>query len=507
MSDQYAPGERPPRRIWRPGSIVGDRFLQRSILLALVAFVFAAALATVIPKTAADVTIDGNSAALRPLSPPAAAIVPVPTDTPSLRLVQSSDPTATLTPPPTRAADPAPSVWANVVSVPTADGPSPIANAWVTAAGTLLQTDAEGRFSLPDSVDEASIIAPGYWPARASSSSDEPIVLQPLEVRAVFLPYEKLWDEQHLRWALDLADAGTITAIVIDIKEEGGAVLPLVASAATHDIDAVVDPGTDIAAFLQALADRGIYRIARLVTFLDGRFARAHPDAALLTRGGEVFVDDSGLSWLDPANPTARAYNAEIAANAAALFDEVQFDYIRYPGNRRLRVTEETTPEQRTQAVTAFTAIAARTVHRAGAAVSFDLFGQTTVVTVEDSIGQIWEEIAAHADYLSPMVYPSTWVPGRFGIAYPPAEPGFVVQTSVSAGVDRLDAFTAHVRPWLQDFHDYQEQQLPYYALEVKAQIDAAHAAGADGFMLWDPSLNYATSILDALRDEAANVD
>ncbi len=126
------------------------------------------------------------------------------------------------------------------------------------------------------------------------------------------------------------------------------------------------------------------------------------------------------------------------------------------------------------------------------------------MVTIEDSIGQIWEAMAVHADYLSPMVYPSTWPSGRFGFAYPPAWPGEVVQSSVQSGVDRLGESNAHVRPWLQDFHDYQAQELPYRTLEVRAQIDGAAAAGGDGFMLWDPSLNYARGALAALRDAAA---
>ena len=507
MLDLNPPRERRSRHIWQLGSILDDRFLHRSILLALVSFLVAALLTTVIPRSAADISVGGPTSALRPPPPPRADVLPAPIDTPSPPLVLPTDPLQALAPSRALGAPPAPPNWSRIVVAPAADGPNPIANAWVSAAGSLLQTDAEGRFSLPGSVNEATVIAPGYWPAHISSDADGPTILQPLEVRAVFLPYEKLWDEQHLRWAIGLADAGLITAIVIDVKEEGGGVLPLVASPRAQEIGAVVDPGTDIAAFLQALAERGIYRIARLVTFLDGRFARAHPESALLTRGGNIFVDGSGLSWLDPANPAARAYNAELAANAASLFDEVQFDYIRYPGNPRLRVSEETTPDERTSAVTDFTAMAAGTVHRSGAAVSFDLFGQTTVVTVEDSIGQIWEEIAAHADYLSPMVYPSTWVAGRFGLAYPPASPGIVVRTSVGSGVERLDGLSAHVRPWLQDFHDYQDQELPYHALEVKAQIDAAQAVGADGFMLWDPSLNYAVSVLAALRDEATPLD
>jgi hypothetical protein len=494
--------------------LVHRRFLHGPLLLAVITFFTAALLTVVIPKTAADGPITGSTSAIIPpsqLALPDPVADPVAPDTPTLALVEPPDtaPDPALRPvlAPVLTAPPALIAWTRVVLTPEIDGTSPLANAWISGDGQLLQTNTEGEFTLPGTATDATVVAPGFWPARISSGADGPTVLQPLEVRAVFLPYEKLWDPQNLDWAIGLADAGLITAIVIDVKEEGGGVLPIVANAESQQIDAVVDTGTDIASFLQALEDRGIYRIARLVTFLDGRFARAHPESALQTQDGSIFVDESGLGWLNPANSAARTYNAEIAANAAALFEEVQFDYIRYPGNPRLRVTQETTPAERTSAVTDFTAMAADTVHRIGAAVSFDLFGQTTVVTVEDSIGQIWEEIAAHADYLSPMVYPSTWVVGRFGLAYPPAEPGIVVRASVGQGVERLEGFTAHVRPWLQDFNDYQEQLLPYRALEVKAQIDAAASVGADGFMLWDPSLYYAVSVLAALRDEAAAPD
>jgi hypothetical protein len=102
------------------------------------------------------------------------------------------------------------------------------------------------------------------------------------------------------------------------------------------------------------------------------------------------------------------------------------------------------------------------------------------------------------------MVYPSTWTPGWFDLAYPPANPRRVILNSVASAVARLQPFpTVAVRPWLQDFHDYQEQKLFYGATEVRIQIEASAEAGGQGFMLWDPSLNYQIELLRSMAAAA----
>jgi hypothetical protein len=133
---------------------------------------------------------------------------------------------------------------------------------------------------------------------------------------------------------------------------------------------------------------------------------------------------------------------------------------------------------------------------------AIDTFGQTTMILHDGGIGQVLEDLAPFLDYYSPMVYPSTWTPGWFGLDYPPSDPFRVVSQSVAQAVARLAPFeSVIVRPWLQDFHDYQEQKLPYGLAQVRAQIDASMQAGASGFMLWDPSLNYQLSVLAELQD------
>ena len=131
-------------------------------------------------------------------------------------------------------------------------------------------------------------------------------------------------------------------------------------------------------------------------------------------------------------------------------------------------------------------------------AVSIAGFGRTAIIFDDGGIGQVLEDLAPLVEYFAPMVYPSAWPPGSFNLLYPAAYPGEVVRRSTAAAVARAAAVGgALVRPWLQDFRDYGSAAIPYGTREVSAQIEAAHAAGAAGFMLWDPSLHYA---LDALR-------
>ncbi len=148
--------------------------------------------------------------------------------------------------------------------------------------------------------------------------------------------------------------------------------------------------------------------------------------------------------------------------------------------------------ELKRRAIARFARDAAAALHAAGAALAFDTFGQTTMIEHDGGIGQVLEDVGPYLDYFSPMVYPSTWATGWFGFTHPATEPYAVVRASVAHAVARLAAFPGVVvRPWLQDFPDYQAGRQPYGASEVRAQIDGSEAGGGSGFMLWDPTLDY----------------
>ena len=391
-----------------------------------------------------------------------------------------------------RSASVAPRPGARVVDA--ASG-APIAGAWVSDGVGLVQSGRDGSLTLPGD-GELRVVAPGYWPATVPGDGSS-IALPTITARAIYLPYEQLWRPESLAWLLELARDGLINAVVIDIKEEGGGVLPLAATPAVHALGAVVDPGTDVVAVLDDLERLGIYRIARVVTFLDRRLATAYPADAIRLAGGQL-LDNGVYAWSHPARERARAYNLEIALAAAPHFEEILFDYIRFPGNSRLRFEPALDEPQRRAAIRSFSQEAAEALHRRGVAVSIAGFGRTAIIFDDGGIGQVLEDLAPLVEYFAPMLYPSTWPPGSFNLLYPAAYPGEVVRRSTAAAVARAAAVGgALVRPWLQDFRDYGSAAIPYGTREVNAQIEAAHAAGAAGFMLWDPSLHYA---LDALR-------
>jgi len=159
--------------------------------------------------------------------------------------------------------------------------------------------------------------------------------------------------------------------------------------------------------------------------------------------------------------------------------------------------SQPSTPESRQAAIEGFLALARSRLHPLGVFVSADTFGWTVFRDDEMGIGQRLEDLARHLDYVSPMVYPSTWGPGSRGLPYPPSAPREIVEASVKSGVDRLREMpTVKLRAWLQDFDDYGSKKVKYKTAEVRAQIDASTDAGGYGWLLWDPTAIYTDTAL-----------
>ena len=367
-----------------------------------------------------------------------------------------------------------------------------------------LQADAQGRFTIPAAIrtNHVNIVAPGYHVIREVTTSDYVVAFaQPLEARAIYLPYHELEDPDNFEWILDLARNGYINALVVDVKDEGGldrCPWSPIRSRSTWARCAARAPMSKASS--KIWKPLGVYRIARVVTFMDSWLASNYPQTAIRDYSGAIFRDASNWAWIDPFHDLSRRHNIEIGVNAAAYFDEVQYDYVRLPIERNL-VRAQVTTAARSAIIAQFASEAATALHAVGAAVSFDTFGQTTVIAHDDGIGQVLEELAPYLDYYSPMVYPSTWSTGWFGAVYPAADPYAVVLGSVAAAVARLEGYNIVVRPWLQDFHDYGARKLHYGPTEVAVQIDATAEAGGSGFMLWDPSLNVPTPRVGSDRD------
>ena len=257
------------------------------------------------------------------------------------------------------------------------------------------------------------------------------------------------------------------------------------------------------------LKGRGIYTIARIVVFKDNVLANHRPDLAIIdTRTGKPWIDNEKLAWVDPFREEVWKYNIAIAREAIRKgFDEVQFDYVRFPTDGRLsaaRYAKPNTKETRLPAIAGFLERARREIGPTGGFVGADIFGYTAFNENDTDIGQRIEELAPHVDYLCPMVYPSGYHVGIPGTRNPMSNPYRVIHESIRLTRQRAAHTNVRIRPWLQDFRDYAFDRRYFGVAEVRAQIRGAQQGGATGWMLWNPKNDYTGKALAPERSLAA---
>ena len=379
------------------------------------------------------------------------------------------------------------------------DGGSPLAGVLVTAGGGITtQTGQDGQFRLKGVPRDPAVrvVAPGYRVVTLPQGTDHwaDVQLQKMVVRGLYITFGANTLPSFRNQLVDKAKAAGLNAIMLDIKNDHGQVPAEIGAQESVLIGASTELPESLKSTIDKLKDMGLYVIARLVVFKDNLYAGGYPELAVQTRRGP-YIDCEGQRWLDPLNEQSWEYNLELAENAARLgFDEIHFDYIRFPSDcifEQLVYNREATPENQQQAIEGFLERASARVHALGAVTSAAVFGLTT--TEEDiGIGQNITRIGRHVDYISPMVYPSTWRDGAFNSPYPAAEPYRIVLLSVRRAVQRLKDLPVQVRPWLQAFHDYNRQGIPYNWPEIEQQIKANQDAGGIGWLLWNPAGRYA---------------
>jgi hypothetical protein len=404
---------------------------------------------------------------------------------------------------------PAPTVTGRVL-----DGErKPLAGASVVVRGVEVRTDADGAFKLEQVPPEASLLVkmPGFEKVRiAPTRGAVEVVLRPQAIKAAYLTYYGVGDRGIRNRVLDLTARTELNAVVIDVKGDRGWILYRTEVEQALAVGAQ-GPATlrNFDALMADLKARGIYTIARIVLFKDNVLATGRPDLAIIdTRTGKPWIDNEKLAWVDPFREEVWAYNIAIAQEAIRRgFDEIQFDYVRFPTDGKLSATRYARPntkETRLPAITAFLAKARRELGASGAFVAADLFGYTAFNENDTDIGQRIEELAPHLDYICPMVYPSGYHKGIPGHANPVVVPYKVVHESVRLIRKRAGGTTAQVRPWLQDFRDYAFDRRIFGVTEVQAQIRGSEEAGGVGWMLWNPRNDYTGSALRVKSELAA---
>ena len=299
---------------------------------------------------------------------------------------------------------------------------------------------------------------------------------------------------------IDLIKRTELNAVVVDLKNDAGQVTYDSRVPLAKAIDAVdtVNYMQSLDKFVAKLKAAEVYAIARIVTFKDPILSQQHPEWATLRQGGGVWRDYNGAGWLNPYSKQAWDYNLSIAKEAALRgFDEIQFDYVRFPSDGEMSTMVFPGSDQRSKArvVADFLSYARKELAPYHVWVSADVFGLVISVPDDMGIGQQYEELGPAVDYISPMVYPSHYGPGNLGLDDPDGSPYQTVYRAMQDATRRAAAggwTNLTIRPWLQDFSLHHE----YPPEWVRQQIQAVHDAGLQEWLLWNAGNVYSETAL-----------
>jgi hypothetical protein len=323
-------------------------------------------------------------------------------------------------------------------------------------------------------------------PTRTVATSSKAVAMPrvPREIRGVHMTMGLASVEGKLGEYLALRGYG-LNTLELDVKDENGAIgfvspnLPQLAS----DVGAA-RIHYDARSAARAAEQAGVYLIGRVVVFADPTLGPARSELALQWPDGSAWRDPAGLAWLNPYDRRVWRYVVDVAAAAAkAGFDEIQFDYVRFPSDGDLDaiVYPKTRREPKDRTIERFFAYASGRLRPLGVRVSADLFG--LAATRDLGVGQSPKRLGRHLDAIYPMVYPSHYVPGEYHLTDPEAFPGRTVEASLGDYQKAVRGMNVRIVPWLQDF----SLSRTYGLDEVTDQVTAARRAGANGFMLWNP--------------------
>jgi len=316
----------------------------------------------------------------------------------------------------------------------------------------------------------------------------------PKEIRGVHVTEGLASLPGKLESYLTLTSQG-LNTIELDVKDENGYV-GFVSSAlpALARSTGAARPYYDAKKFIAEAHKAGVYVIGRVVVFEDPTLTSAEPQMGIQSKWGGVWKTSSNLGWANEYDRRVWKYNADVGAAAAkAGFDEIQFDYVRFPtdGDISSMVFPHKRAEPRSTTIYDFISYAASRLHPLRVRVSADVFGLSA--SRDLGIGQSPKRIGKVLDAIYPMVYPSHYNPGEYNLLVPEAFPYATVVHSLHDFNQQTRGEKVRIVPWLQDF------TIKYsYGLEqVGEQIDAARAMHAKGFLLWNATGEYTTNALE----------
>jgi len=351
--------------------------------------------------------------------------------------------------------------------------------------------------------DDIKPIDEGIAPELPLSTSSAPVthISTPSSVKAVYVSSWTAGSQKYRDPIIKMIDDTELNAIVIDVKDSTGRIGFAVSDPELQKMGTTENRIPNVRALTNLLHEKNIYIIGRVSVFQDPVLTKLKPDWAVTKKSDDtVWKDKKGLSFLDPANKEVWKYVVRIANDAYAQgFDEINFDYIRYPSDGNLQDINYRLKEGETRSDNIekfFIYLASEMKKDQNIPISADVFGLTTEVNNDMGIGQVWEKALPHFDFLSPMIYPSHYPSGHNGFKNPAEHPYDVINSALVSAVNRTKAQNqpiSKIRPWLQDF----DLGATYTKELVQAQMKASYNNGIDSWMLWDPRNKYTPSALE----------
>ena len=334
------------------------------------------------------------------------------------------------------------------------------------------------------------------------------LLIPPVKVKGIYVTGPAAGSER-MEQLIDLVSSTELNTMVIDVKNDEGNLTYKMEVPASANLEAGIRYVKDMPALIERLHQQGIYVIARIVCFKDPVLAAARPELALRLPDGKAVMDANGLAWVNPYKEEVWDYLCTLAECAARDgFDEIQFDYVRFPIGNDANAADygvDMSTYPREAGLTDFFDYASKRLHEKQIIFGADLFGTIIGSDVDrDRTGQNYLSIAEHTDAICPMIYPSHYANGTFGMNVPDQYPYETIANALQLSKEELgetDSPKGVVRPWLQCFNAiWVDGHITYGSKEVHDQIQAVYDAGYEEWFLWHASNHY-EQVKSALTD------
>lgn len=319
----------------------------------------------------------------------------------------------------------------------------------------------------------------------------------PEEVRAIYMTSWVAGTSSMRERLIEIIDETEINAVVIDIKDDTGKISFNIDKEPFKSLGSTENRIPNITEFIARLHEKNVYVIGRIATFQDPYLIKKWPEEAVKTKTDpdKLWRDRKGLGWFDAGSEKVWDYVTKLAEESYAIgFDEINFDYIRFPsdGNMQDIYFPKSEGKNKPEVLESFFKHLNEKLRQKERPIpiSADIFGMTTTNTDDLGIGQVLEKALPYFDYICPMVYPSHYPDNWNGYTNPAEKPYEVIYDAMSKAVERAKVMGEDpdkLRPWLQDFN----LGAVYTAEMVRAQIKATYDVGLDSWLIWDPKNIY----------------